>query len=139
MKGIDSSIVVYALDPSTDEHQKASKAVLSLEAWATTPTVVHEVYHTLAFKRMMSWADARSKVRAFARDKRTRFLNITKATSSFSLDLASEFEFGGRDSLIIGSFMRNGVETMLTHDGDLLRRRKVNFKGKSIGFSDPLA
>lgn len=139
MNGIDSSILVYAMDPTTSEHRRARDSLLSLQSWAINPTVVHEVYHTLAFKRKMSPNDARSKLGIIVKDKRTNFLNITKTVSLYSLDLASEYEMGGRDSLIIGCYMRNGIETMLTRDKELLNLKKLRFRGRQITFADPLA
>lgn len=139
MKGIDSSILVYALDPTSGEHVAARDGILSLQDWALNPTVVHETYHTLVFKRAMEPADATTKVKAFVRDGRTHFFNLTKRTSLYSLDLGSQFKMGGRDSLIIGCYMLNGAEEMLTHDSSLLAIRKVNFRGRQISFRDTLA
>jgi predicted nucleic acid-binding protein len=139
LNGIDSSILVCALDPTTDEHVKARDSILSTRAWAINPTVVHEVFHTLVFKRGMSPGDARLKVRALVRDKRTIFLNLTKTISLYSLDMGPEFNLGGRDSLIVGCYMRNGMETMLTHDKELLKHKKLRFKAREIAFVDPLA
>lgn len=127
------------MDPTTDEHPTAKNAMLSLQNWAMNPTVVHEVYHTLVFKRGMVPSDAKSKLNALVRDPRTSFLNITKTISLYSLDLASEFNMGGRDSLIIGCYMHNGIEAMLTHDSDLLEIGKVTFRGRQVSFNDPLA
>ena len=139
MKGVDSSILVYALDPETKEHSGAVRAVLSLQDWAVNPTVVHEIYHTLVFKRAMKPGDANLKIKTLLRDRRTHFFNITKTISLYSLDLASEFNMGGRDSLIIGCYMMNGLEGMLTHDGSILRIEKVDFRGRQITFHDPLS
>jgi len=138
LKGVDSSILVYALDPSTKEHTAARDAMLSLSDWAINPTVVHEIYHTLVFKRGMTPGDAKSKVKAVIRDRRTRFFNITKTISLHSLDLASEFRMGGRDSLIVGCYMLNGAEAMLTHDSGLLGVGKIAFRGRQLQFHDPL-
>jgi hypothetical protein len=35
--------------------------------------------------------------------------------------------------------MRNGVETMLTHDKELLTLKKLRFKAREIAFVNPLA
>jgi predicted nucleic acid-binding protein len=138
LNGLDSSIVIFALDPTTSEHPKARDAILGLREWALTPTVVHEVYHSLVFKRGMSPGDARSKIRVLVSDSRTSFVSITRATSLYSLDLAAEFGMGGRDSLIVGCCMRSGVESILTRDGDLLKFGKLKFKGRQVAFKDPL-
>ncbi|MHB1909176.1 MAG: hypothetical protein ACYCQJ_09965 [Nitrososphaerales archaeon] len=50
---MDSSVLVFAMDPTTPEHSIATKTVLSLTGWALNPTVAHEVYHTLVSKRKM--------------------------------------------------------------------------------------
>lgn len=139
MNGIDSSVLVYALDPTTKDHVRARDSILSMQTWAINPTVVHEVYHTLAFKRSMGLRDAKSKLGALIRDGRTVFLNLTKTISLYSLDLASEFNLGGRDSLIVGCYLRNGMEAMFTHDRELLRLKRLRFEGREIVFTDPLA
>lgn len=138
MSGVDSSILVYAMDPTTHEHMRARDAILKPEGWAVNPTVVHEVYHSLVFKRKMTARDASSKINAFVRDRRTRFLNITRAISVYSIDLAVRFNMGGRDSLIVGCYMHNGVERLLTHDRELLRLGRIDFKGEEIAFTDPI-
>ena len=139
LKGIDSSLLVYAMDPTTDEHTRARDAIVGLESWAVNPTVIHEAYHALVFKRKMAPGDARSKLTTLIRDRRTRFLNITRTVSLYAMDLAAEFSMGGRDSLIVGCYLHNALEAMYTHDGELLRRGKVAFRGQQIAFTDPLA
>ena len=138
MNGLDSSIIVYALDPTTEEHEKSRDSVLSMRGWAINPTVVHEAYHTLVFKRGFSSTDARSKLDALVRDKRTTFLNLTKTISLYSMELASEFGLGGRDSLILGCYLRGGVEEVLTHDRELLRIGKLEYRDREVTLRDPL-
>jgi predicted nucleic acid-binding protein len=139
VNGIDSSILVYALDPTTAEHVRARDSLLSTQAWAINPTVLHESYHTLVFNRGMSPGDAGLKLRALTRDRRTAFLNLTKTISLFSLGLGPKLNLGGRDALIVGCYLRNGMETMLTHDKDLLSVRRLQFMGREMKFVDPLA
>jgi len=135
---VDSSVLVYAMDPTTNEHMKSRDAILKHEGWAVNPTVVHEVYHSLVFKRKMTAEDASSKINAFVRDRRTRFLNITRAISVYSIDLAVRFSMGGRDSLIVGCYMHNGVDRLLTHDKELLKLRRIDFRDRRIVFEDPI-
>lgn len=137
MNGIDSSVLVFAMDPTTSEHSIASKAILSLSGWALNPTVAHEVYHTLVFKRKMLPEDARTKLLVLINDRRSRFLNITKTVSLFSIDLAAEFNLGGRDALIVGCYMFNGAQAVLTHDRQLLRIESLEFRNRKISFVSP--
>lgn len=103
------------------------------------PTVIHEVYHSLVFKRKMMPVDVRTKLIAFIGDRRSRFLTITRSVTLYSVELAVKFNMGGRDSLIVGCFMHNRVEMLLTHDRQLLQLRRIDHRGKEISFSDPLA
>ncbi|MBO3803835.1 MAG: type II toxin-antitoxin system VapC family toxin [Candidatus Brockarchaeota archaeon] len=138
MTGIDTSILVYSLDPTFPEHGAAKRAVLSLEGWFVNPTVIHESYHTLVYKRRMGRMDAKAKLEGFLSDKRTSFLSQTKAVTSFSLDLAAAYDLGGRDSLIISCYLYNRIGRMITHDDKILKRMSLSFRGKSIRFEDPL-
>ncbi len=139
MNGLDPSIVVYALDPTTEEHGKPKDSILSIQRWAVNATVVHEVYHTLVFKRGFSSADSRLKLGTLVRDSRTAFPNPTKAISLYSMELASEFDVGGRDSLILGCYLKGGIERVLTHDRELLRIGKLEYRGRGVILADPLA
>ncbi len=87
----------------------------------------------------MSPADGRLKLRTLVKDRRTVFFNLTKTVSLFSLDLGTKLNLGGRDALIVGCYLRNGIETMLTHDQDLLSLQSLRFKSREMKFVDPLA
>jgi hypothetical protein len=67
------------------------------------------------------------------------FLNLAKTISLFSLDLGPRLDLGGRDALIVGCCLRNGMEAILTHDKDLLSLQRLRFKGREIKFVDSLA
>ena len=116
----------------------AKKAILDLDGWHVNPTVIHEVYHTLVFKRKMEPASAGKKLIEFLADARTFFINQTKLASLFSLSLASRFKLGGRDSLIVGCYLHAKVTKMLTHDEELLGLKVLRFRRKTIEFVDPI-
>ncbi len=126
------------MDPTFGKHKSARDAILALQNWAINPTVVHEAYHVLVFKRKISPSDAAIKIGSFVRNRRTKFLNITKSISLDSIRLAVESKLGGRDSLVIGCYVSNGVDEMLTHDGEILSLKEATLKGKTIRFADPL-
>lgn len=111
---------------------------MGLENWYVNPTVVHEVYHTLVFKRKMRPADAAQKLTESLRDERTLFLNQTKLVSSFALSLAVEHGLGGRDSLIIGCYLYNRINRILTHDEEILKLGVLKFRDRAVGFEDPI-
>jgi len=78
------------------------------------------------------------KLVEFLRDPRTSFLNLTKATSLFAMQLATKINLGGRDSLIIGCYLHGGVPEIYSHDEDLVKLRKVSLKGKQTRILDPI-
>ena len=55
-----------------------------------------------------------------------------------SLGLTSEFNRGGRDSLIVGCYTRDGVEPILTHDSGFLKLGRLKFRGRHATFIGPL-
>ena len=139
MIGMDSNILVYALDPTFPEHDKAKSAILSSDGWAVNATVIHETYHTLVFRRKISSIDSKRKIVEFLEERRTSFINLTKSISLFALDLAAKTNLGGRDSLIIGCYLHNRVPELYSHDEDLVKLRKVSMKGKTLRITDPIA
>ena len=138
MIGLDSNILAYALDPTFPEHHVAKDAILNLDGWYVNPTVIHEVYHTLVFKRKMEPTSANKKLVEFLADRRTSFVNQTKLVTVFSLSLASRFNMGGRDSLIVGCYLHAKVTRILTHDEELLKLKVLRFRGKAVELVDPI-
>jgi predicted nucleic acid-binding protein len=139
LTGLDSNILVYALDPLLPEHERAKRAVLNLDGWYLNSTVVHEAYHALVFRRKMKPADAVEKLVELLRDDRTHFLNQTKQVSLLALALAEKYNLGGRDSLIIGCYLYHGVDRIFTHDEEILKLGAVDFRGKRVKFEDPIS
>jgi predicted nucleic acid-binding protein len=135
---LDSNIMVYALDPDLEEHDRAKAAVLGLEGFCLNPTVIHETYHTLVFKRKMKPSDAQLKIIELVEDDRTLFVNQTRTVSELCLRLAVEHGLGGRDALIIGCYMTNGISRMLTHDEQILRLETLKFEKHQMKFEDPI-
>ena len=138
MIGIDTNILVYALDPTCPEHAEAKQTILSSKGWAVNSTVVHECYHTLVFKRKIAPNDSKLKIVGILRDPRTTFLNLTRSASLLALDLATTMNLGGRDSLIIGSYLHKHVSEIYSHDDELTQLGEVSFKGRHAHIIDPI-
>jgi len=136
--GIDTNILVYALDPTFAEHERAKRALLAIDSRVVNATVIHETYHTLVFRRRMSPADSRTKIAEFLDDRRTGFVNLTRTVCLFALELASRMNLGGRDSLIIGSYLHDKIPEMYSHDEDLVGLGKVAMRGRAIRITDPV-
>jgi predicted nucleic acid-binding protein len=67
------------------------------------------------------------------------FYNQTKSTTVPALNLAERHTSGGRDSLMLANFLSNGVPEVYTHDSELLRMGKIEWRGFTTKIIDPLA
>jgi predicted nucleic acid-binding protein len=135
---LDSNILVYALDPMLPEHARAVRAILGLNGLCLNPTVLHETYHTLVFKRKMSPVDARIKIMEVLEDDRTLFSNQTRTITELCLRMAVKHNLGGRDALIIGCYLCSGMPVMLTHDDQILSLGTLSFEMHRMEFKDPI-
>ena len=120
---IDSNVLVAYLDKEHPQHSKVTS--LAYRRVALNPTVVHETYHTLVFK--MKWAsdDASEVLMEILDDTDILFLNQTKDTTRTGLRFAERYALGGRDALILASFLNPSVAEFKTFDKELTRLRRV--------------
>jgi predicted nucleic acid-binding protein len=120
---IDSNILVAYLDGEHPQHNKVSS--LASHRVALNPTVVHETYHTLVFKMKWASADATEVLTEILDDNHVLFLNQTKDTTRVGLKFAERYALGGRDALILASFLNPSVAEFQTLDKELNRLRRV--------------
>jgi predicted nucleic acid-binding protein len=140
--GLDTNILAYAMDPAFGEHKRAAlifKRSSSEFIIAINPTVIHETYHTLVFKQKWPRQDAGHKLLSLIRQKNVVFLNQTKSISRNALYLANKYDLGGRDSLILSNYLLNKVSEMYTHDGNILKLKKIKIEDRELLLIDPLA
>ena len=120
---VDSSLLVAYVDREHPQHSKVSS--LASRRVALNPTVVHETYHTLVFKMKWAPADAAEVLMEMLGDSHVLFLNQTKDTTKTGLKFAERYELGGRDALILATFVNPSVAEFVTFDKELLRLRRV--------------
>ncbi len=137
--GLDTNILVYSLDPQLPEHAICREYILNLSSPILCPAVIAETYHTLVFKRGYTSEDTRTKLKAVLTDKRPTFANHTQRSSLAGMNLAVKYRLGGRDSLILASYLLSRGIEMATHDRDLLKIRSVQLSGREILLTDPLS
>jgi len=120
---VDSNVLVAYLDREHPQHSRVSS--LASRRAALNPTVVHETYHTLVFK--MKWAsnDASEVLTELLDDTNILFLNQTKDTTRIGLRFAERYGLGGRDALILASFLNPSIAEFETFDRELIQLRKV--------------
>ncbi len=141
LAGLDTNILCYSLDPAFPEHRRAARLLGDLSpefSISLNPTVFHESYHTLVYGQKWTREEARTRLGMMLRHPYIGFCNQTKLTSSLALRLAGKYSLGGRDSLILANFLANEVPVLYTHDGDLLKLKSVEWKGRRMRILDPV-
>ena len=139
--GLDTNILCYALDRRYQEHEKVKNLLIALspESFvALNPTVLHEAYHTLVFYSEWTPEEAARRLIALLRHPYIEFYNQTQKTSIIALNLAVKHNLDGRDALIIANYMANKTPTLYTHDKQLLKLQKINWKNTNLTIKDPL-
>ncbi len=139
--GLDTNILCYALDPAFPENRACRKILLEASAEnkvGINPTVVHETYHTLVFDQNWVPADARERILTVLQHPHVEFYNQSRRISTIALELAARHKLGGRDSLILASFIINKVPVLYSHDSDLVGLKRMSWKGLALAIEDPL-
>ena len=120
---VDSNVLVAYLDKDHPQHGKVRP--LARRRVALNPTVLHETYHTLVFKMKWDRDEASKTLLEIIDDAEVLFLNQTKETTRIGLRFAEHYAIGGRDSLILASFLNPSVLDFRTFDKELIRLGKV--------------
>lgn len=105
---------------------------------AVNPTIIHETYHTLVYGQKWVPSIAKDRLQLILRHPYVKFYSQTKIVSNVALNLAVRFSLGGRDALILASYLVNKVSRMFTHDSELLKMMKVPWRDRSLRLEDPL-
>ncbi|MDG7011849.1 MAG: PIN domain-containing protein [Nitrososphaerota archaeon] len=130
--GIDSNVLVAYLIPEHPDHERTR--ALARESHAINPTVLHEAYHACVFKLRRSPADTVKALLDYM-DLAT-CLPISPAIVERGLKLALEHSLGGRDALILASYLSSkGVKGFVTMDKSLLSLKEVRFGERVLRIS----
>jgi len=141
LTALDTNILCYALDPLFPEHGGLRDLLLNLSqdfTVAVDPTVIHEIYHTLVFRQKWLPEDAVKRLTTLMKHPFVEFYNQTKTVSLIGLRLAERYRLGGRDALVIASYIANKTPTLYTHDADLLELGEITWKKFKMTIMDPL-
>ena len=141
VRGLDSNILCYALDPAYPENVRCKRFLLEAKAEskiALNPTIIHETYHTLVFSQKWVPSEARRRLLTTLQHPYVEFYNQSRRISIAALDIAASHDIGGRDSLVLANFMVNDVPVLYTHDRELLKVQRISWKKSAISIEDPL-
>ncbi len=122
MRGIDSNIIIYAINQDLPEHDKCKdlflKIAKGIEPVAIPSIVFMESFHALvrAYKYLES--DVKKRLIAIIDSENINILDISVSTIIIAFDIAEEYKTGGRDSLIAASLLENNIKEIYSHDKD---------------------
>lgn len=128
--GIDTNILVAYLDRDHPNHRQTER--LQQSAIATSPTIIHEAYHSLVFKMKWDPEEAKVALEELMADKSNLFLNQTLQTARAGLFLAVKHGLGGRDALILANLLVSNILNMVTFDQALIKIGKVSYRNKVL-------
>jgi predicted nucleic acid-binding protein len=122
-------VLVPYLLPDHPDHGKVR--FLINRKHAVNPTVIHETYHTCVFKLKREPVETVRALRAYM--KLVLFLSITDRITEQALKLALEHRLGGRDALILASYLYSEkVSTVITLDRGLLKLDMIKKSGRNF-------
>ena len=133
--GIDTNVMVAYLDHDHPNHSQTKK--LRQRAIVTSPTIIHEAYHSLVFKMKWDPDEARVTLEELLADKNNLFLNQTLQTARVGLLLAVKHGLGGRDALTLANLLVSNILNMVTFDQDLIKLGSVSYGNKVLKIRSP--
>ncbi len=129
MRGIDSNILVYALNSDLPEHEPCKELferIADAKEFAGIPSIVFmESYHALVYKFKFLSSEVKHRLSAILDSENVIIYSISTSTILFAFEIASQYKMGGRDSLIAASLLENGVKEIYSHDADFGRINEI--------------
>jgi len=122
MRGIDSNIIIYALNSDLPEHEPCKvlfEKIADANEIAGIPSIVFmESYHALVYKFKFLSSEVKRRLTAILDSENVIIYTISTSTILYAFEIASQYKIGGRDSLIAASLLENNVNEIYSHDAD---------------------
>ncbi len=122
MKGIDSNIIIYALNKDLPEHESCRnllvKIAKGLETIAIPTVVLMESYHVLVRAYKFAPSEVKKRLVSIIESENINILGEGLSSILLAFDVAEEFDTGGRDSLIVACLLENNIKELYSHDKD---------------------
>jgi predicted nucleic acid-binding protein len=132
--GIDSNVLVAYLLPDHPDHD-ATKTLVRRNH-AVNPTVIHETYHASVFRMKRNPRDTVRTLLDYIDLVLT--LPIDMMTVRRGLRLAAKHSLGGRDALILASYLLSRqVGTFVTMDKSLLALKEMKLGTRTLEIVSP--
>lgn len=124
---IDSQIWIYYFDPNAPENSNIKKwiePVLSKEKILLSTVIPLEVSHNLYAVPKVNKNDIENLILKWISQEYIEFVEADQQTMLIALEILKNNRskgIGGKNCLILASMLNSGVETIVTHDKNLLR------------------
>ncbi|MFO7795907.1 MAG: PIN domain-containing protein [Promethearchaeota archaeon] len=122
MRGIDSNILVYALNKDLHEHLACKELLMSIvngnEVVSIPSIVFMECFHALVKAFKYKEVEVKKRLVAVIDSKNINVLDISTSSILFAFEIAEKYRTGGRDSLIAASLLENKIQEIYSHDSD---------------------
>ena len=129
MKGVDSNIIVYALNQDLHEHGNCKgllKKVADGEETISLPSIVFmESYHALVYAYKFDESEVKRRIIAIIDSENINVLEIAVSTILLAFEIAEEYKTGGRDSLIAASLLEHNIQEIYSHDKDFDKIKRI--------------
>jgi len=122
MRGIDSNILVYALNKDLPEHLPCKQLLIDIingiELVSLPSVVFMESFHALVKSYKYKEVEVKKRLVALIDSKNINVLVISTSSVLLAFEIAEKFKTGGRDSLIAASLLENKIQEIYSHDSD---------------------
>jgi predicted nucleic acid-binding protein len=122
MRGIDSNILVYALNKDLPEHLPCKQLLINIvngKELVSIPSIIFmECFHALVNSFKYKEAEVKKRLSAIIDSININVLDITTSSILFAFEIAEKYKTGGRDSLIAASLLENKIQEIYSHDSD---------------------
>jgi len=122
MRGIDSNILVYALNKDLPEHLPCKELLTDIvkgKELVSIPSIVFmESFHALVKAFKYKEVEVKKRLVSLIDSKNLNVLDISTSSILFAFEIAEKYGTGGRDSLIAASLLENKIQEIYSHDSD---------------------
>ena len=122
MRGIDSNILVYALNKDLPEHLPCKELLTSIvngKELVSIPSIVFmECFHALVKAFKFKENEVKKRLIAIIDSKNINVLDISTSSILLGFEIAEKYITGGRDSLIAASLIEDKIQEIYSHDTD---------------------
>lgn len=129
MRGLDSNIIVYALNRDLPDHnfcKNLLETIATGEATISIPSIVFmESYHALVYAYKFNESEVKDRLTAIIDSENVNVLEISVSTILIAFEIAEEYKTGGRDSLIAASILENNIKEIYSHDRDFDKIKRI--------------